>query len=201
MLPPLPFPLPSPPFISGTECCPRVPNSVLSLSTISSVGCQRLPLVHQPPCGVSGLIQPDAHLGQRRKHAQSSRICPPRTPELWRDTGSLPLPSFPHTHSRWYPLKMVPAKEALCTQRLQTAQDSECTSSKIRLFFSLSLPKRPHTHSVCVQLLPCLSQLLTLTGFPWGRKFPRLCCPFPLLSDLCLFKGLSVLCPARQHLL
>ena len=30
---------------------------------------------------------------------QSSRTHPPRAPELWGDTGSLPFPSFPHTHS------------------------------------------------------------------------------------------------------
>jgi hypothetical protein len=29
---------------------------------------------------------------------QSSCICPTRAQELWWDAGSLPLPSFPHTH-------------------------------------------------------------------------------------------------------
>ena len=55
------------------------PYSVLSSSAISSVGCQRLttwylglPLVHYPPCGVSGLTQPDAHPGLCGKPVKSS---------------------------------------------------------------------------------------------------------------------------------
>jgi hypothetical protein len=51
-----------------------------------------------PPPGVSGLTQPDAHLGPRGKCAQSSLVCPLRAPELWREAGSLPLLSFPYTH-------------------------------------------------------------------------------------------------------
>jgi hypothetical protein len=85
---------------------PRGPYSVLSSSAISSVGCWRLrtwyqglPLVHHLPCVVSGLTQPDAYQGPRGKRAQSSRICPPRAPELWQDTGSFPPLSFPHSHS------------------------------------------------------------------------------------------------------
>ena len=84
--------------------CP-LPYSVLKYSTISSVECQRLrnlywglPLVHHPPCGVSGLTQPNAHSGPRAKRVQSSCVCPPRAPELWQDVGSLPLPSSPYTH-------------------------------------------------------------------------------------------------------
>jgi hypothetical protein len=80
--------------------------SVLSSSAVSSMGCQRLrtwylelPLVHHPLCGVSGLTQPDAHLGLHGKREQFSRVSSPRAREPWRATVSFLLPSFSHTHS------------------------------------------------------------------------------------------------------
>ena len=57
------------------QVAPWGPYSVLSASAVSRVGCRRLRtwyrgllLVHHPPSGVSGLTQPDAHLGLRGKH-------------------------------------------------------------------------------------------------------------------------------------
>ena len=71
-----PCPLP----LSPGRVPPQGPYSVLSSSALSSVGCQKLrtwylglPLVHHPLCGVSGLTQPDAHLGPHGKH--SSGLC------------------------------------------------------------------------------------------------------------------------------
>jgi hypothetical protein len=85
---------------------PQGPYSALSSPAVSSMGCWRLrtwylglPFVHHPPCGVSGLTQPDAHPGPRGKCAHSSRVHLPRAQELWWNVGSLPLPFFPHTHS------------------------------------------------------------------------------------------------------
>ena len=90
-------PPPSPPFIlQGLY-------SVLSSSAVSSVGCWRLrtlylglPLVHHPPCGVSGLTQQDAHPGPCGKPVQSFLV---RLPA--QSTGTLagfifsPTPLFP----------------------------------------------------------------------------------------------------------
>ena len=91
--------------ISGASA-PRGPLfcSQLCDSAVSSLGCWRLrtwylglPLVHHLPCGVSGLTQPDAHLGPRGKHA-AVFPCP-----SVQSTGSLAgrvlSPSFPYTHS------------------------------------------------------------------------------------------------------
>jgi hypothetical protein len=58
-----------------------------------------LPLVHPPPCGVSGFTQPDAHPGCVESIQQCSRVCLPRAQELWSDTGSLTTPSFPYTYA------------------------------------------------------------------------------------------------------
>ena len=79
----------SPPTVSSfhprVQVLPQGPYSVLSSSAISSVGCQRLrtwylglPLVHHPPCGVSGLTQPDAHPGPSGKcpAALPASACP-----------------------------------------------------------------------------------------------------------------------------
>jgi hypothetical protein len=103
----------SPPALSSVHpqgrMLPWGPYSVLSSSTLSSVGCRTLrtwymglPLVQHPLCGISGSKQPDTHLGLRGKHAWSSYTCLPRAPELWQDTGSLSLSYFPHTHDPAY---------------------------------------------------------------------------------------------------
>ena len=93
------LPLPSLPLSLGPSAAPG-PLSVLSSSTVSSMGCWRLtwylelPLVHHKPCGICGLTQPDAHPGHMESIRQSSHVHPPRAKELWQDTGSFLLPSF-----------------------------------------------------------------------------------------------------------
>ena len=100
---------PSPPDLSSFtlqgQVPPQGPYSVLSFSTISSVGSQRLrtwyqglPFVHPPPCGVSGFTQPDAHPEHVEIIRQSFCIWPPRAQELWPDVDSLPAPLFPYTY-------------------------------------------------------------------------------------------------------
>jgi hypothetical protein len=78
------------------------PYSILRSSTISSVGCWRLrtwylglPLVHHPSCGVSGLTQPDAHLGPRVICPAVLPFLPIQNTGILADTGSLLLPSSP----------------------------------------------------------------------------------------------------------
>jgi hypothetical protein len=99
--PPLPLPFS---LISGVQVPPWGPLSVLSSSTISSMGRQRLrtwflglPLVHHPPCGVSGLTQPDAHLGPCGKHV--AVLLPAQITGTLAGCGLPPTPLFP-THSQ-----------------------------------------------------------------------------------------------------
>ena len=105
---------PSPPAlssnISGAECHPWGPYSLLSSSAISSVECRRLrtwywglPLVHPLPCGVSGLTQPDAHPrcppGATWKASSSPPMstCPEHLNSDQRQALSLPI--YPYVHA------------------------------------------------------------------------------------------------------
>jgi hypothetical protein len=89
----------------GLMSRPWSPRSVLSSSAVSCVGrwrlgtrCQDCPLSTTRRVGsvTSHSRRPP---GPRGKRVQSSCVCPPRALELWRESGSLLLLSFPHTHS------------------------------------------------------------------------------------------------------
>jgi hypothetical protein len=82
-------------------------HSVLSFSAVSNVGCQRLgtwclglSLVHHQLSWDSMASHSQIPTqGLMESMRQSSCVCLPKAPELWWDMVSLPLPSFPHTHS------------------------------------------------------------------------------------------------------
>ena len=103
-----PLPLPSPPFIPRAKCHSPGFYSGLSSSTVSSVGCWRLrtwylglPLVHHPPCGVSGLTQPDAHRGPRAKRVAVLPRPPAQSTGTLAGCGFSPTPLFsPHPRPR-----------------------------------------------------------------------------------------------------
>lgn len=81
---------------------PQGPYSVLSSSALSSVGCRRLgtwylglPLVHHPPCGVSGLTQPDTHPGLCENHSAVLPRLPTKSTGTLAGCGFSPIPLFP----------------------------------------------------------------------------------------------------------
>jgi hypothetical protein len=126
-----PLPLHSPPFSPGAKCCPG-PLFCSQLIAVSSVGCQRLrtwylglPLVHHLPCGVSGLTQLDAHPGPCGKRAQSSRVCLPRAPELWRFSPTPFFPPHPRPRRRHWTRWSCEALGLLacCTYQWTTIED------------------------------------------------------------------------------
>ena len=100
--PALPLPLPSPPFIPGPSAAPgalfcsqllcRIQCGMLEAENLVPGAAPCLPPA--PPCGVSGLTQPDTHPGPCGKHAQSSRV---RCPEHQNSGGGgfSPTPLFP----------------------------------------------------------------------------------------------------------
>jgi hypothetical protein len=55
---------------------------------------------YSPPSklGFRGFTQPDTHPGHIENMQQSFHVCLPKAPELWQDTGFLPLPLSPRTH-------------------------------------------------------------------------------------------------------
>jgi hypothetical protein len=86
------------------QVAPWGPYSVLSASAVSRVGCRRLRtwyrgllLVHHPPSGVSGLTQPDAHLGLRGKHPAVLPHMPAQSTGTLVGCWHSPTPLFLHT--------------------------------------------------------------------------------------------------------
>ena len=123
-----PLPLPSLPFIPGAECCPRP----LFCSQLLCHIQRGMPEAENlaAPC------PPPTMWGQWLNTARSLpgamwKTCavlpdhPPKALELWRDAGSLPLPSFPHTHG---PALSWP-------KRFQRRKISECGIKTVLWYF------------------------------------------------------------------
>jgi hypothetical protein len=134
-----------PPFVPGAQCHPGVPYSVLSSSAISSVGwwklgtwCLGLPLVHHPPSWDQWLhtarYPPWGHV---ESLWQSSHIFRPRAPELWWDTGFLPLP-FPHTH--WCSWSHCTLSWLLLNWNHPLSSDQSCLWATERVSYQLLMP-------------------------------------------------------------
>ena len=111
--------LPRCPVVSGM---PETEN-LLSLASVRPRDLRLFP-PHPPGTGVRGFPQPDTHQGPHEECSVVPSVCPPRAPELWWDTGSLPLPSFPHTHS--------PARRRIVEDdKLYCSQDFPTEISKV----------------------------------------------------------------------
>ena len=95
------FPLPSLPLSPGPSAA-LGPYSVLSSSAVFSMGFQRLrtwywglPLIHPPPCGVSGFTQPDTHQGPLGKHQAVFPCLPTQSTGTLARRRHVPIPLFP----------------------------------------------------------------------------------------------------------
>jgi hypothetical protein len=136
--------------LCGNHPGPPPPHATLALSSLSP-GPSATPgplfcsqLLHRIQCGIpeaenlvpgAAPCPPPVVWGQwintaRRLPRASWKACTvllrllPRALELWRDTGSLPLPSFPHTHS--------PARRRIVEDdKLYCSQDFPTEISKV----------------------------------------------------------------------